>query len=231
MLRTAFLSGILLMSAPVGFAQNVPSSPVELDHIILAINDLQLGIQDFTRRTGVKPELGGEHRGRGTHNALVSLADQRYLEIVAPISAHPDSTLANFVQMKELTPFHWVLRTRDMRSLVALLRAKGFPVSDPKPGSRVRPDGTVLSWQLARLEDSTLRVAPFFIEWSPSSPHASTSAPGGCQLSDLHLVERRAERLSLLLNTLGFRAHVDSGPQSRMSVSLRCAQRTVSFGQ
>ena len=89
----------------------------------------------------------------------------------------------------------------------------------------------VLSWQLARLEDSTLSVAPLFIEWSPSSPHPSTSSPCGCQLSDLHLVERHAERLSLLLSTVGFRAHVEAGLESRLSFSLRCGQRAISFGK
>jgi len=222
---------LLLISAPVADAQDVPTNPVELDHIILAINDLERGIRDFTRRTGVMPELGGEHRGRGTHNALVSLGSQRYLEIVAPISTQPDSTLTNLLAKKELTPFHWALRTRDIAGLVALLRARGFAVSDPRSGSRVRPDGTVLSWQIARLQDSALSVAPFFIEWSAASPHPGSTSPSGCRLSDLHLVERRPERLSLLLTTLGFQAHVDAGPDPRMTFSLVCSRGTVSFGQ
>jgi hypothetical protein len=220
---------LLLMSVPAAFAQEASSGPVELDHVILAINDLQRGIRDFTTLTGVTPQLGGERPG--IHNALVDLGARRYLEIVAPVSTHPDSTLTALLAMKHLTPFHWVLRTRDIAGLVALLRAKGFAVSNPKPGSRVRPDGTVLSWQLARLEESTLNVAPFFIEWSAASPHPSSTSPTGCQLSDLHLVERGAGRLSLLVSTLGFRAHVDAGPNPHMSVSLVCSRGVVSFGE
>ena len=222
---------LLLISAPVAGVKETPSNLVELDHIILAINDLERGIRDFTERTGVRPQLGGENRGRGTHNALVSLGSQCYLEIVAPISTQPDSTLTSLLTKNELTPLNWALRTRDIEGLVALLRARGFAISDPKSGSRVRPDSTVVSWQIARLQDSTLSVAPFFIEWSVASPHPGSTSPPGCTLSDLHLVERRPERLSRLLTTLGFPAHVDAGPDPRMTFSLVCSRGVVSFGQ
>ena len=90
-----FSVALLLMSPAVALAQESRSSAVDLDHLILGINDLQHGIAVFNRLTGVTPRPGGEHPGRGTHNALVSLGDGRYLEIVAPISTHPDSTLAD----------------------------------------------------------------------------------------------------------------------------------------
>ncbi len=56
-----------------------------IDHIILGVNDLQKGIEEFERRTGVKAVYGGAHPGRGTHNALASLGEPgSYLEILAP---------------------------------------------------------------------------------------------------------------------------------------------------
>jgi hypothetical protein len=222
---------LLLMSAPVAFAQVVRSSPVGLDHVILGIDDLQHGIAEFTRLTGVTPQLGGEHPGRGTRNALVSLGDGRYLEIVAPILTHPDSTLADLVASKQLMPLGWAVHTGDISSLVARLRASGFAVTNPVAGSRLRPDGKLLSWQVAYVEDSTLPVAPFFIEWAAGTPHPSGTSPTGCRLSDLHLIERRAERLSLLLSTLGVHAHVDAGPVPQMTLTVECLRGPVSFGR
>jgi len=138
-----FSVALLLMTPPVGLAQESRSSAVELDHLILGINDLQRGVAAFNRFTDVTPQPGGEHPGRGTHNALVSLGDGRYLEIVAPISTHPDSTLADLSAMKELTPMGWALHTHDISALVTRLRANGFTISDPAAGSRHRPDGTL----------------------------------------------------------------------------------------
>ena len=226
-----FSVALLLMSPPVALAQESRSSAVELDHLILGINDLQRGIAAFNRLTGVAPQPGGEHPGRGTHNALVSLGDGRYLEIVAPISTHPDSTLADLGAMKELTPMGWALHTHDISALVARLRANGFTISDPAAGSRRRPDGTLLSWQIARVDDSTLTVAPFFIEWAADAPHPSGTSPSGCRLLDLHLVERQPQQLAQLLSTLGFRTHVDAGPAPRIRFSLACSRGAVSFGQ
>ncbi len=205
-----FSVALLLMSPPVALAQESRSSAVDLDHVILGINDLQRGIAVFGRLTGVTPQPGGEHPGRGTHNALVSLGDGRYLEIVAPISTHPDSNIS---------------------ALVARLRSNGFTISDPAAGSRRRPDGTLLSWQIASVDDSTLTVAPFFIEWAADAPHPSGTSPSGCRLLDLHLVERQPRQLAQLLSTLGFRTHVDAGPAPRISFSLACSRGPVSFGQ
>ena len=224
------LAAFLLISVSAASAQEARSTEVDLDHVILGINDLQRGVAAFTRLTGVAPQFGGEHPGRGTHNALVSLGDGHYLEIIAPISSRPDSTLTELLVLNQLTPIGWALHTLDIGRLVARLRSNGFNVSNPTAGSRQRPDGTVLKWQAAGVEDSTLTVAPFFIEWAAGAPHPSTSSPAGCHLSDLHLVEPRAERLSQLLSLLEFRAAVEAGPP-HMSFSLVCARGVVSFGQ
>src|SRR5215212_4539834 len=62
-----------------------------IDHILLGVPDLQSGTKAFERATGVKPVYGGKHPGRGTENALVSLGDGVYLELIAP-QPQPDAT-------------------------------------------------------------------------------------------------------------------------------------------
>ena len=70
------------------------ASPARMDHLLFACSDLDAGIRWFEATTGVAPEFGGVHTGRGTHNALVSLGTHTagapgvspnvYLELIAP---------------------------------------------------------------------------------------------------------------------------------------------------
>merc|ERR1711907_340855 len=53
------------------------------DHLVFAVRNLNIGIQRFRELTGVEPVIGGIHEGLGTHNALFSLGDRCYFEIIA----------------------------------------------------------------------------------------------------------------------------------------------------
>ena len=54
-----------------------------LDHLVLAATTLADGIDHFAAVTGVTPRPGGRHVAMGTHNALVTLGERVYLEIIA----------------------------------------------------------------------------------------------------------------------------------------------------
>lgn len=202
---------------------------VGIDHLILAINGLDRGIELFSRTTGVKAERGGEHPGRGTANALVSLGGGRYLEILAPVTARPDPDFGDLAHLTELTPVSWAVHTNDLPALIARLRAAGFTVSDPQPGSRRKPDGGMLSWRTAAVSGPGLELAPFFIEWGEGTAHPSTTAPGGCQLKSVSLAAATPARLRELLKTLAVDVPVAAGPKGSMTLILRCGERDVTF--
>src|SRR5262245_35427576 len=113
------------------------NSVVEIDHVILGINDLDRGIREFESRTGVAPRRGGEHPGRGTQNALVTLGNGRYLEILAPASSQPPiAARESALEHGELTLVGWALQTRAIGATVESLRNAGFDVQEPVAGSR-----------------------------------------------------------------------------------------------
>jgi len=217
---------LVVMLASDGSAQRTPAAPaIDIDHLILAINDLGAGIEGFAKLTGVQPERGGEHPGRGTQNALVSLGDRRYLEIMAPLPSAPKPAAIPFTH---LTPAGWALHASDLASVIARLKAAGFETVGPTPGSRRRLDGSMLEWQSGGATGEGLDLAPFFIQWAAATPHPSTTSPGGCRLESFELADPHPEALRRLFDAVGYKAVLRAGERA-MRLELQCPKGTVSF--
>jgi hypothetical protein len=182
--------------------------PKLLDHILLGCNDLDRGIDFVYEQTGVRAAFGGVHPGNGTQNALLSLAESRYLEIIAPDPKQPPS--ADTLDLRSLDDdpalVGWAAHHADLDAFAIRLKSLGFTIEGPMPGSRKRPDGRVLTWKALRLKDDPTRLLPFFIEWSANSIHPSVDSPQGCRLArfeafapdaDARLVSGKIEALGL----------------------------------
>jgi hypothetical protein len=98
--------------------------PAALDHLVVAATTLADGIDYIAETCGVAPVAGGKHLAMGTHNALLSLGERTYLEIIAvdPEGAKPARPrwfdLDNIALQAELVErprlVHWVARTTDI---------------------------------------------------------------------------------------------------------------------
>jgi hypothetical protein len=206
-----------------------PTAATRIDHIILGINDLDSGIVAFARLTGVTPVRGGSHPGRGTANALVSLGDGHYLEILGPASTTRDSVPTDLAGLTSLTPFGWALGTDDLPALIARVRGAGFTVSDTSPGSRRRPDGSMLTWHTADVSGPDLMLAPFFIQWGEGTAHPSSTSPSGCHLADLKLRDPTPLTLRKLFQAVGVGVLVEAGASRSMVLTLVCPRGRVTF--
>lgn len=178
----ALIAGAMVVPSRLFAESGVPSL---LDHILLGSGDLEAGIAFVEKRTGVRAQFGGVHPGRGTQNALLSLGERRYLEIIAPDPAQPNvnNPLAPELRaLKEPRLVGWAAHPGNLAAYAEKLRGAGVAFQGPTPGSRKRPDGRLLQWQTLHLADEASGLLPFFIEWAPDSPHPSTDAPKGCSL-------------------------------------------------
>ena len=207
-------------------------APYLLDHILLGAASLEVGIAFVEHFTGVGAALGGVHPGRGTWNALLSLGDRHYLEIIAP---DPAQSAVNNPLVSSLRSIHeprlvgWAAHPGNLADFARKLRAAGITIEGPTPGSRKRLDGHLLKWEIVSLADTDSGLLPFFIEWSQDSVHPSVDAPKGCALQSFAAETPEPEKLATTLKTLnldlplkkGEKPHlhaVISGPKGNLDV-------------
>jgi hypothetical protein len=201
-----------------------------VDHVILAIDDLQKGIEELESRTGVRAEFGGAHPGRGTQNALISLGEHHYLEILAPNPKEKGGEMTGELRkLTTLTPIGWAARANDLPSTQRLLRDHGAQTGEIRPGARNRPDGTRLAWKTLDITSPASPLLPFFIEWDHATAHPSATSPGGCRLAGLFLEDPNPAPLRDALQAAGVGVEVREGKESRIHLSLACPKGTVDF--
>jgi hypothetical protein len=148
----------------------------ELDHVLVAVADLEAGARRFLHGYGLTALEGGRHPGRGTANRIVPLGG-RYIELIAIVDAgevarsHLGRRVAAAAESGRPLA-GWAARTRDSAALDDLgrrLHEAGWGVGEVHDGSRVKPDGTVLRWRSMDLypgpQENDPGVLPFLIAW------------------------------------------------------------------
>jgi hypothetical protein len=195
--------------------------PPLLDHFILGCDDLDRGIDFVEKHTGVRAAFGGVHPGRGTRNALLSLGDRKYLEIMAPDPAQQVTLqIPRLRELKEPRIVGWAVHPADVAQFAAHLREAGVAFKDPQPGSRKRPDGKVLHWKSLTLIDDHDGLLPFFIEWSADSLHPSTDAPKGCRLERFAAVSPHPDDLAKQVAILQIDLSISSGEKPALQATI-----------
>jgi hypothetical protein len=122
--------------------------------------------------------IAGTIKGLGIKCARISFADATYLEIIAPDPKGPGpiGELIKQKKIKELTPFHWAVRTSRAEDLKDEVTKFGYtPDHITMFGSKA--DGTPRKWEMLYLYGHKLGgVCPFFINWS-NSDHPCATLP------------------------------------------------------
>ena len=178
---------------------------------MLACSDLEKTQDWFEQTTGVRPEFGGVHTGRGTHNALCSLGKRPggpsdaplvYLELIAPDPNQPDFDFGSSERFvfpdarngNGAKLVHWAAHTETLKATCETGRGDGkdWPLAPVFQMEREDPvSKSTLVWSLSVL-DSTVPMAqagggilPFLIG-EPPAPALSAQQAFACTATDCH---------------------------------------------
>ena len=229
--RTFLMTAAMTVPRALGPWPKTAEVPTRLDHILLGSSDLERGMAFVEEHTGVRAAFGGVHPGRGTQNALLSLGDRRYLEIIAPDPKQSSvGQYSVITKLQEPRLIGWAAHRDDLEQFAEQLRKEGIEFEGPQAGSRQRPDGKVLRWRALRLKEDHGGLLPFFIEWSQDSIHPSLDAPKGCTLARFEATTSESKDLLSAISRLQLDLEVRTldHPSLRASISSPKGQFFVS---
>ncbi|HET7296906.1 MAG TPA: VOC family protein [Gemmatimonadales bacterium] len=133
---------------------------IGLDHLVIVVSDLDTARKNY-EALGFTVVAGGRHP-IGSHNALIAFEDGAYLELIAFFEPNPSHRWwARLEQGGGLVDF--CMRTDDVAADREAFRRAGVGLGEPRPLSRVRPDGYTLQWTLAIPEEAHAGLVPFLI--------------------------------------------------------------------
>jgi hypothetical protein len=194
---------------------------MDLDHVLVAVEDLEAAAREVEERFGLASVEGGRHQGLGTANRIVPLGGT-YLELVGVVdeAEAARSGFGRWVAGGELPRLlGWCLRTDDLDAVADRL---GLSIAD---GARTRPDGTVLHWRMNGLERSAEEPSlPFFIQWGADVPYPGQALAQAAAIEELR-IEGDPERIARWVGGTTLPIAVSPGEPALRSVVLRARDR------
>ena len=195
-----------------------------IDHILYATSDLKRGMDEIEELLGVRPVEGGHHAQYGTHNALLSLGPGIYLEVIARDPDLPPPERGALIDVPETDGSRlvaWVYRVKDIQESSDVLRDAGILLGPIDKGSRKKPDGSVISWELTDPYTRPLNGAiPLLIDWG-DTVHPSGVVPSGGDLVELTVTHPEPDSVRNALSALGAEIRVSKGDRFRISARIK----------
>ncbi|WP_374562664.1 VOC family protein [Ideonella sp.] len=196
---------------------------LQLDHITIAALDLASGVAWARDKLGIDIPPGGQHPLMGTHNHLLRLADDLFLEVIAPdpAAAAPtrarwfglDSPAARQALARSPRLWTWVAHCNDLDH--ALRHIEG------SAGPAVRVTRGALAWRIGVPDDGHMPfdgAFPTLIEWPPGPHPASRMVDLGCSLLTFTVQHPHARQIAAQLEPHWHDARVvfEPGPACRL---------------
>ncbi len=176
-----------------------------LDHLVVAAPTLDAGAAWVRAALGAECRAGGRHDRMGTHNRLLRLGDDVYLEVIAADPAGAAPGRPRWFGLDDLTPNDvprlaaWVARSTDLLTAAA---ASPEPLGPVEPMSRGD-----LRWRLTIPPDGMPPLGgagPLLIQWAAADHPAARLPDDGLSLVRLEVTHPDPDRVWRLLAAVGF---------------------------
>lgn len=131
------------------------AAKLQLDHLVIAVNDLQQASEGY-RLLGFNVVTGGRHQHAPTQNSLVYFADGTYLELIEWTAPAPGETWYERLSRHGEGLIDMAFVPSDMAAALQQARAGGAAYDGPIDGSRLKPTGEQVKWQLAWPQSANL---------------------------------------------------------------------------
>ncbi|MFV0474284.1 MAG: VOC family protein [Pikeienuella sp.] len=166
-----------------------------LDHLVIAAPTLARGVDHVRDRLGVTVPEGGRHPLMGTHNRLMRLGGDEFLEIIAVDPDAPPPARPRWYALdrhEDRAPFltTWVARVGDLDAALKL--------SPPGMGAPIRVSRGDLIWRIAAPEDGSMPFGgafPTLLEWPDDQRPGAAMPDRGCALRKLTIEHPEADAI------------------------------------
>ena len=192
-----------------------------LDHLVICAGTLAAGSAWVEQTLGVAPGPGGRHAAMATHNRLLSLGPEIYLEVIAIDPDAPPPARARWFDMDRVAGAprlrNWVAKCDD---LDAAIRAAPGGIGEVM--ELARGD---LRWRMAVPRDGSLPFGgayPGLISWQGDAHPAARLPDCGCRLRALHIFHPDALDLRACLEPVMelHRITIRTGPEVRFQAEI-----------
>jgi methylmalonyl-CoA/ethylmalonyl-CoA epimerase len=102
----------------------------QIDHVGIAVTDLDSGIARYQELLGVSPSVRKRMEKDGIEAAMLDLGST-HVELIAPIG--PESAISGFLEKRGEGMHHVAYRVDDIRAALAQLRGQGASLLDEEP--------------------------------------------------------------------------------------------------
>lgn len=108
---------------------------VEVDHVGIAVEDLEAAVQEYQAAFGVEPVHRERVEDQGVDEVLFQVGTS-YIQLLGSLG--PDTPVGKFLDRRGEGVHHVGYRVRDVAQVLDRLKAAGVPLVDqtPRPGSR-----------------------------------------------------------------------------------------------
>ena len=200
-----------------------------IDHLALIAPTLEAGVEHVRESLGVDPGAGGRHPLMGTHNRLLRLGEDMFLEVIAVDPDAPSPSRPRWFGMDAAAVV--------AREWASGRRLRGWIVRDDSIGGRAGADPDILGpevevtrgarrWRITVPRDGALPFGgalPARIDWGAAGPAARDMPDAGCALVSLDVTHPPDAMLSSCWTrmNLGALATLTAGPHAALRALIR----------